>query len=183
MAVAACAALVPAAAATGSAAGPRGCSNANRRATATDAAAMRAAVLCLVNRQRRQRHLRALHANGKLDHSAQRWTSHMVAAGVFSHGANFAARITAAGYRWSAAGENIATGYPTPRAVVAGWMRSAGHCRNILDPTFRDLGIGVVARPVRGYAGGPATWTEDFGLAQGQRPPSHNFGPASGCPY
>jgi uncharacterized protein YkwD len=179
-AIVAVALLVPASASVGRS---TTCANANRRASATDAAAMRAAVLCLVNQQRRRRHLPALRANTRLDRSAQRWTDHMVAAGVFSHGANFAGRISAAGYPWSAAGENIATGYPTPRVVVAGWMASTGHCRNILDPTFRDLGIGVVARPVRGYASGPATWTEDFGLARGQRAPSHNFAPATGCPY
>jgi uncharacterized protein YkwD len=178
LAAAAAAVLAPATAT----AAPR-CPNADRRATTRDAAAMRAAVLCLVNRQRTSRHLPALHANLRLDHSAQGWTNHMVAAGVFSHGSHFAARISAAGYRWMNAGENIATGYPTPRAVVAAWMASTGHCHNILDPQFRDLGIGVLARPVRGYASGPATWTEDFGLQQGQRAPSHNFGPADGCPY
>jgi uncharacterized protein YkwD len=180
LAAVAVAVLVPASA---SAARSKGCANANRRATASNAAAMRTAVLCLVNRQRTSRHLPPLHSSARLNHSAQGWTRHMVAVGVFSHGANFAGRISAAGYPWSAAGENIATGYPTPRVVVAGWMASTGHCRNILDPTFRDLGIGVVARPVRGYASGPATWTEDFGLARGQRAPSHNFAPATGCPY
>jgi uncharacterized protein YkwD len=107
----------------------------------------------------------------------------MVSARVFTHGSNFARRITAAGYIWSAAGENIATGFPTPRAVLSGWMRSTGHCENILSPSFRDLGIGVVARPVRGYASGPATWTQDFGLPRGAHAPSHNLGPARGCPY
>jgi uncharacterized protein YkwD len=104
-----------------------------------------------------------------------------VAAGVFTHGDDPGARISAAGYRWSTWGENIATGYATPRAVVSGWMHSAGHCRNILDPAFRDVGVGVVARGVRPYRG--ATWTEDFGLARGARPPSRNFGPADRCPY
>jgi uncharacterized protein YkwD len=174
------AALVPAAAATGRASG---CANANRRATGGDTAAMRAAILCLVNRQRISRHLPPLRANAKLNRSAQGWTKHMVRAGVFTHGPNFAARITAAGYGWTAAGENIATGFPTPRAVVAGWMRSAGHCRNILSPAFRDLGVGVVARPVRRYASGPATWTQDFALPRDAHLPSHNLGPANGCPY
>jgi uncharacterized protein YkwD len=144
---------------------------------------MRTAVLCLVNEQRTSRHLPPLRANPKLTRSAQGWTNSMVATATFSHGSDFAARISAAGYRWSAAGENIATGYPTPRAVVRAWMASKGHCQNILGPQFRDLGIGVVARPVRGYASGPATWTEDFGLKQGARPPSHNAGPANACPY
>jgi uncharacterized protein YkwD len=62
-------------------------------------------------------------------------------------------------------------------------MHSTGHCHNILDPRFRDLGIGVVARPVRPFGSAGATWTEDFGLAQGARAPSRNFVPRNGCPY
>jgi uncharacterized protein YkwD len=176
------AALVPAATATGRSSSPS-CADANRRATASDTTAMRAAILCLVNQQRTSRHLPPLHASAKLTRSAQGWSNHMVRASVFTHGANFAARITAVGYHWSAAGENIATGYATPRAVVARWMRSTGHCRNILSPAFRDLGVGVSAHPVRGYASGPATWTQDFALPRGAHPPSHNLGPAKGCPY
>ena len=49
---------------------------------------------------------------------------------------NLAARITAAGFNSSAAGENIATGFATPHDVVKAWMASTGHCRNILAPTF-----------------------------------------------
>jgi uncharacterized protein YkwD len=51
-------------------------------------------------------------------------------------------RMTAAGYIWSAAGENIAAGYPTPADVVAGWMSSSGHRANILSASFREMGSG-----------------------------------------
>ncbi len=107
----------------------------------------------------------------------------MVRDDLFSHGTSFATRITNAGVSWSDAGENIATGFATPRAVVAAWMASAGHCRNILDPNFRLTGLGVDPRPVRGWASGAATWTEDFALQAGKRPPSRTWGPANGCPY
>jgi uncharacterized protein YkwD len=142
-------------------------------------------VLCLINLERAHRRLPALHASPLLDRSAQGWTDEMVARGVFSHGPGnaFADRISATGYDWQAAGENIATGYPTPRSVVAAWMASADHCRNILDPVFRDVGTGVNPRPVRGAATGPATWTLDFGLLQGQSPGSTNQRPMAGCPY
>jgi uncharacterized protein YkwD len=44
----------------------------------------------------------------------------------------------------STAGENVAVGYPTGRAVVnAGWMHSEGHRANILNPDFRLMGIGA----------------------------------------
>ena len=107
----------------------------------------------------------------------------MVASGQFTHGQNFAGRITAAGFHWSWAGENIATGYPSPAAVMAGWMASPGHCRNILSPSFSAIGIGMVPRPVGGFASGPATWTQDFALPVSKAAPSHRVGPQNGCPY
>lgn len=41
-------------------------------------------------------------------------------------------------------GENIAAGYRTPNEVVAGWMNSAGHRANILNPNFEELGVGYI---------------------------------------
>jgi uncharacterized protein YkwD len=139
-------------------------------------------VVCLINKERTARHLPALRENGLLDRSAQGWTDQMVATGDFTHGADFAARISAAGFHWRAAGENIATGFETPRAVVNGWMASTGHCENILNPTYSSVGTGVVGRVVS-FGGVGATWTQDFALGMGRRAPSHNTGPASGCPY
>lgn len=107
----------------------------------------------------------------------------MVSSDQFTHGTNFAGRISAAGYVWRSAGENIATGYATPRAVVHAWMGSTGHCENILNPTFREVGTGISSRPVKGYATGAGTWTQDFALGMNQSPPSGNTGPMNGCPY
>ena len=76
----------------------------------------------------------------------------MVSSDVFSHGTNFAGRISAAGYVWRSAGENIATGFQTPRSVVNAWMASTGHCQNILNPTYGNVGTGVSRAPVRGWA-------------------------------
>ena len=82
----------------------------------------------------------------------------MVVRGYFSHtsqnGDTFSKRITAAGYVWRTVGENIASGYPSPQAVVDGWMTSSGHCKNIMNPAFTELGVGLY---------GPAMWTQDFG--------------------
>jgi uncharacterized protein YkwD len=146
---------------------------------------MRAAVVCLVNQQRRRHGLPALAASDQLNRSAQGWTGTMVLTGQFTHGPGnaFAARISAAGYNWQTAGENIATGFSTPRAVVAAWMASTDHCHNILDPSFRDVGTGESDSAVGNAASGPATWTQDFGLRLGQSAPSGNKGPMNGCPY
>ena len=40
------------------------------------------------------------------------------------------------------AGENIASGYKTPAAVVGGWMDSQGHRENMLNPDFAHMGVG-----------------------------------------
>jgi uncharacterized protein YkwD len=159
------------------------CPGAGAAASPGTLAAMRTAVLCLVNHQRTSRGLPALREDPRLDRSAQIWSGEMVASGQFTHGADFAARITDTGFDWSQAGENIATGFPTPAAVVAGWMASPGHCRNILDPNFSAIGIGEVGAPVSGFASGPATWTQDFALPMGANAPSRNAGPQNGCPY
>lgn len=158
------------------------CANANTPVSAASAARIKAAVVCLVNRQRTSRGLPALHANGKLDRSAQRWTNTMVRRDEFTHGHNFASRISAVGFDWSTAGENIAVGYTTPSSVVKAWMASLAHCQNILYPTFSQIGTGVLDKGISGY-GGASTWTQDFGLRMGRRAPSHRMGPDLGCPY
>jgi uncharacterized protein YkwD len=158
-----------------------GCKNADTPALNAAPADMRAAVVCLINVQRSSHRLPPLRESRKLDRSAQRWTDRMVGAGQFTHGTDFWTRITAVGYAWSTVGENIATGFRTPRQVVAGWMGSTGHCQNILAPQFANVGTGVDTHHLAQF--GPSTWTQDFGLPMGQHAPSHNNGPARGCPY
>src|SRR5438067_124474 len=159
-----------------------GCPGGNTSAVSASTPAMRQAVVCLVNQQRTQRGLPSLSVSGKLNTVAQRWSGAMVAHDQFSH-AHFIRRIDAVHYDWKTAGENIATGYMTPNDVVAGWMASPDHCRNILDPSVRNVGTGERPAPVRSYASSPATWTQDFGLTMSQSPPSHNTGPARHRPY
>ena len=159
------------------------CANANAAVGRASARALRMAVVCLINVQRTSRHLPPLRASLLLDRSAQSWTNAMVSSDVFSHGTNFAGRISAAGYVWRSAGENIATGFQTPRSVVSAWMASTGHCQNILNPTYGNVGTGVSRAPVRGWASGAGTWTQDFALSMFHSPPSANWGPADGCPY
>jgi uncharacterized protein YkwD len=160
----------------------RGCRQANTPITAASRHQLQHAVVCLINQQRTERHLPRLHASRRLNRSAQGWTNAMVRQDSFTHGGDFAARITAVGFDWSMAGENIAAGYDTPASVVRGWMASTGHCQNILSPSFADVGTGVSARSIPG-SGGAGTWTQDFGLPMGQHAPSGNSGPAGGCPY
>ena len=66
-------------------------------------------------------------------------------------------RIRDCGYG-SGAGENIAYGYRTPQAVFQGWLDSAGHRRNIENPTYKVIGIGAAVP-----ASGTPYWAQIFG--------------------
>jgi uncharacterized protein YkwD len=160
---------------------PQTCANANTPAVSATKQAMRDAVVCLINKQRSEHGLPILNEQPQLARSAQSWTNTMVVRNDFTHGTAFQNRISAVGYNWSTAGENIASGFATPEAVVNAWMASPGHCRNILDPQYASVGTGVSSSPVKSAASSPATWTQDFGLAMGQSAPSHNWAPANSC--
>jgi uncharacterized protein YkwD len=161
------------------------CANADTPATSASVAQMDAAVNCLINQQRLRFGLPAMAVSTDLNHSAQGWTNKMVATGQFTHGSDsaFSNRLLSAGFNWGEAGENIATGFLTPRDAVAGWMASPDHCQNILDPDYRQMGTGENPAPVGSFASGAATWTQDLGLLMHQNPPSHDFAPQRGCPY
>jgi uncharacterized protein YkwD len=134
--------------------------------------AARAATLCLLNRERAARGRRALRLSARLTTAAQAHSADMVAHRYFAHesrdGTGFGARIAHTGWtrhrrRW-AVGENIGYGtggLDTPRAIVAAWMRSAGHRANILDGRFRQIGVGIASGTPDGDAG--ATYSTDFG--------------------
>lgn len=66
-------------------------------------------------------------------------------AGLRDKASDHAARMAAEGRLYHSVGiaENVAWNYPTGEAVVAGWMKSAGHRANILGPTWTRVGIGV----------------------------------------
>lgn len=69
-------------------------------------------------------------------------------------------RVTAAGYDWSAVGENIAAGSPTATQTMDQWMNSPGHCVNIMDPAFEHIGVGYAEAPGSPYG---YYWVQNFG--------------------
>jgi uncharacterized protein YkwD len=160
----------------------RRCAGADTPVGAASTAELRATVVCLINDARASHGLPAVSSSSRLNRSAQSWTNSMVGSDQFSEG-NPGARVSAVGFDWSTVGENIATGFPTPRQAVSAWMASQGHCYNILDPAFTRVGTGVNRGEVRGYGSRPGTWTQDFGLPMGSRSRSNNWGPADHCPY
>lgn len=58
-----------------------------------------------------------------------------------SAGRSPADRVRAVGYAEKLVGENIAYGPKTADEVVEGWLASPGHCENIMDPRFTEMGI------------------------------------------
>ena len=64
-----------------------------------------------------------------------------------SDGSKPAERITRAGYDWRASGENVASGQRNADAVVAAWLQSPGHCANIMEPNFTEMGVAFVQVP------------------------------------
>jgi len=65
--------------------------------------------------------------------------------GYFEHedlaGHTPADRVRAVGYREKLVGENIAYGPQSADEVVRGWLDSPGHCENIMDSRFEEMGI------------------------------------------
>ncbi|MFF7729736.1 sigma-70 family RNA polymerase sigma factor [Streptomyces sp. NPDC008001] len=118
-------------------------------------------VTALVNAERAKAGCSPLTENSTLDAAAQGHSDDMAARGFFNHtnpdGKGPGDRITAAGYNWSTYGENIAYGQQTPASVMDSWMHSDGHRKNILNCSFKEIGVGVNKAP-----GGPR-WTQVFG--------------------
>ena len=106
-------------------------------------------VIRLVNEQRAQHGLAALSANWELSRVARYKSQDMVDNRYFSHtsptyGSPFQ-MMKAFGISYRTAGENIAYGQRTPQAVVTAWMNSSGHRANILNASYKQIGVGYVA--------------------------------------
>jgi len=107
----------------------------------------------------------AVEWNDNLAMAAYLHSSDMSIHEFFSHtgsdGTSPGDRITREGYDWRTYGENIAVNYPTVSAVMQGWLESDGHCRNIMNPAFQEIGA-AYAEGV--YWGTPSAlyWTFDL---------------------
>ncbi|GGD46861.1 CAP domain-containing protein [Sinisalibacter lacisalsi] len=108
-----------------------------------------------MNAQRKAGGRRALDRDARLDKAAQAHACWMAETNSFSHkgarGSLPKRRITATGYRPMLTAENIAFGQTTGGQVIAEWMASSGHRKNILLGSVDDYGVGVALmqeRPV-----------------------------------
>ena len=129
-----------------------------------------------LNAERRARGLAALDWDDDLARMAAGWSAQMARTGNFSHRDLGAASGLPGIAKFSALGENIAwvEGYANMgNQLHLGWMRSAGHRENMLQPGFDSVGIGVVCD------GGRAWATQNFGrLDTSKAPPVNSATPA-----
>jgi uncharacterized protein YkwD len=127
-----------------------GCAGSWLRPEAGNVAQVRAATLCLINAQRARHSLAPLTENPMLQRAAELHSLDMAARDYFEHetpdGVHPDARIVRQGYPPILVGENLAWGElakSAPASVVEMWMQSPGHRRNILEPKYREIGIGM----------------------------------------
>lgn len=118
-------------------------------------------VVTLVNAERAKAGLPPLTANWQLSRIARYKSQDMIDKGYFSHtsptyGSPFT-MIQSFGLNFSAAGENIAMGQPTPEEVMTAWMNSPGHRSNILSPAYSEIGVGLAKN-----SNGVCYWTQMF---------------------
>lgn len=155
------------------------CPNTQLTPEAANLPLVRAAVLCLVNRERAQNAEPPLILNSQLEKAAEGHNREMIAEDYFAHvspaGETPVQRIQSTtdylpgprvGY---VIGENLAWGtldLATPQAIVEAWIASPGHLANILEPRYRETGIGVVPSVPSAMSGGEsgATYAQEFGV-------------------
>ncbi len=111
-------------------------------------------IVGLTNTERQSAGLPALTWNGSLSSSAAAKGRDMCDKGYWAHtapdGATGWTFMTAAGYGYRLAGENLAKGFGSDDSVVAGWMASPGHRANILSSEYRDVGVASVSCAFQG---------------------------------
>jgi len=135
-------------------------------------ATIRARVVTLVNLARSRGHqcgaerfapAPQLRVSDPLNDAAGEHARDMLRRGYFEHrgsdGSEPRDRVRRAGYKSRLTGENIALGPQSAEEVVAGWLDSPGHCANIMEPRFQDIGIGLAVGRKRGQT----YWVQEFG--------------------
>ncbi len=143
----------------------------NAQNFATINAAYEQRVVELVNDTRAQNNQPPLKRNDALDYAARYHARDMKEDNYFSHDSkdrngstlttvcSWSARIDKFYFNRSWLGENIAAGYSDPQTVMNGWLGSPDHRANILNGSFREIGVG--------YWDGGGTynryWVQDFG--------------------
>jgi len=118
-------------------------------------------VVELVNIERQKAGLQALTLDSEISNVARTKAKDMAVNNYFAHQSptygSAGDMLTKFGIRWSAWGENLASGQKNSESVVAAWMNSEGHRANIMSPDFSRIGVGYVIN-----SSGTPYWTQVF---------------------
>lgn len=102
--------------------------------------------------------------NAQLEQAAAQHAQDMAAHAYLDHrgrdGSTPAQRVTRTGYRWRGVGENVASGQVSPEDVVDDWLRSPGHCANLMNADYTEMGA---AYGVNMAAQAVVYWAQAFG--------------------
>lgn len=105
-----------------------------------------------------------LKLNNTLSDAARVHAEDMARNNFFSHdgsdGSHPAQRVTRAGYKFRATGENIAAGQTTPDEAVAGWIKSPPHCANLMNPAYTEMGLAYAISAASKLG---VYWAQEFG--------------------
>lgn len=104
------------------------------------------ALLELTNKEREKAELPPLKANEKLFKAARDHSANMAKQNQLDHtldGKDPGDRLKDVGYEHLGWGENVAGGARTPEEAVQTWMNSPGHRANILNPQYKEIGLGI----------------------------------------
>nr|WP_235657232.1 CAP domain-containing protein [Clostridioides difficile] len=135
--------------------------NNNSGSTSENFSAYQKEVVDLVNVERAKAGLNPLTLDSSISNVATKKSQDMIDNNYFSHnsptyGSPFD-MLKKFGISYKTAGENIAMGQKTPKEVVNAWMNSEGHRKNIMNPNFSKIGVGVAQK-----SGGSIYWTQIF---------------------
>ncbi len=85
--------------------------------------------------------------NAKLEQAATAHARDMAGRRTMSHsgsdGSSMSDRVARVAYHWGALGENVSAGYKSVPEGLDGWMKSPGHCSNLMGAQFREVGVGA----------------------------------------
>lgn len=118
------------------------------------AAVVQSEIILLTNTQRAQNSVGTLKESVLLDQSAQAKADDMATNGYFAHqspdGKQPWAWITASGYDYQYAGENLAVRFVDSKDVINGWMASPTHRANIIKQNYTEIGVGIAQGVYKG---------------------------------
>ena len=126
---------------------------------------VRADMLAEVNARRAETGAPPLTLDSRLGEAAQKHAEDMLRRSYYDHesleGLRPRDRVAQAGYQAGLVAENIARGPASVEDAMSAWMQSRGHRSNLLNPAFREMGVGCAVG--RSTVGDTVVWVQDFG--------------------